>query len=315
MKQLLIIVLALITSSCCNAKKMALNSSEKIYQNNFVTVDKISETTKDSITQTIEVKDKKNNVIAEVDTYKEANQVIANNSKKTDTIAYLTLPPKPPKQDSLATFSHGRWNTLLEKHVSDQGNVNYLQFKSDKTILAVYIDALSENVPTDSWSKQEKLAYWINTYNALTVDLILRNYPIKSIKDIKDPWKQRLWKLGNKWYNLDEIEHQILRKMDEPRIHFAIVCASYSCPKLQNKAFTAEHLETQLTNATKEFLSDTKRNEISENSLKLSKIFRWFDNDFKQNGSLIDFINTYTTTNISEDAKISYKDYNWDLND
>ena len=77
------------------------------------------------------------------------------------------------------------------------------------------------------------LAFWMNAYNALTIDLILRNYPVDSIKDIKNPWDQRLWKLGDKWYNLNQIEHDILRKMDEPRIHFGIVCASFSCPKLQ----------------------------------------------------------------------------------
>jgi hypothetical protein len=102
--------------------------------------------------------------------------------------------------------------------------------------------------------------------------------------------------------------------MDEPRIHFAIVCASYSCPKLQNKAFYAENLEEQLTNATKEFLNDFERNEISENDLKLSKIFQWFTKDFKQNGSLIDFLNKYSDIQISETAKIKYKDYNWNLN-
>ncbi|WGD33559.1 DUF547 domain-containing protein [Olleya sp. YS] len=315
MKQLLIIVLALITSSCCSAKKITQESSKQIPENTFVTVEDIPETDNNSISQTVEVKDENNNIIAEVDTHEEAKQVLVNNSLKTDTISYVSHPPKPPKQENTLSINHSRWNTLLQKYVSEQGHVNYQKFKNDKTSLALYIDTLSENVPTDDWSRAEKLAYWINAYNALTVDLIVKNYPIESIKDIKDPWEQRLWKLGNKWYNLDEIEHKILRKMDEPRIHFAIVCASYSCPKLQNTAFTAENLDAQLTNATKEFLSDTKRNEITKNKLKLSKIFRWFDDDFKQNGSLIDFINTYTTTNISEDAKISYKDYNWDLND
>ncbi|MDC1365318.1 DUF547 domain-containing protein [Algibacter sp.] len=122
-------------------------------------------------------------------------------------------------------------------------------------------------MPNDSCTKEDKLAYWINAYNVLTVDLILRHYPIKSIKDIKKPWDQRYWKLGDKWYNLNEIEHQILRKMNKPRIHFAIVCASFSCPKLQNKAFEPANLYTQLSNATKSFLSDSKRNSISENNI------------------------------------------------
>ena len=143
----------------------------------------------------------------------------------------------------------------------------------------------------------------------------MHHYPIKSIKDIKNPWKQRLWKTANLNYNLDEIEHDILRKMNEPRIHFAIVCASISCPKLKNQAYTADLLETQLTKATKEFLADNTKNEIAKNELKISKIFKWFSKDFETNGTVIDFINQYTTIKISKDAKINYKGYNWDLNE
>ena len=166
-----------------------------------------------------------------------------------------------------------------------------------------------------SLEKGAQLAFWINAYNAFTVDLIIKHYPVTSIKEIKNPWKQRLWKLGNKTYSLEEIEHDILRKMNEPRIHFAIVCASYSCPKLQNKAFIAEDLETQLTTATKEFLADKNRNEISENSIELSKIFSWFSKDFTENGTLIEFLNQYSIVQISPNAKKRFKDYNWALNE
>jgi len=212
-------------------------------------------------------------------------------------------------------FNHNLWTELLQTHVSKNGDVDYKSIKKNDSKLQKYINSLSKNVPNDAWSKEEKLAYWINAYNALTVDLILRNYPVKSIKDIKNPWKQRLWKLGDNMYDLDEIEHDILRNMNEPRIHFAIVCASYSCPKLQNKAFTADNLDKQLTNATKEFLADTNRNEISENSITISKIFDWFSKDFTKNGSLIDFLNLYTDVTISPNAKKRYKDYNWALNE
>ena len=102
--------------------------------------------------------------------------------------------------------------------------------------------------------------------------------------------------------------------MDEPRIHFAIVCASVSCPKLQNTAFTASNLDEQLTNATKEFLADTSKNELSEDNIKISKIFKWFKKDFEKNGSLIDFLNQYSDITISASAKKSYTDYNWNLN-
>jgi hypothetical protein len=103
--------------------------------------------------------------------------------------------------------------------------------------------------------------------------------------------------------------------MDEPRIHFAIVCASISCPKLQNYAFTATDLETQLTDSTKAFLADTDRNIITEDHLKLSKIFQWFTKDFKQYGSVVDFVKAYTEININAKAKTTYLDYNWNLNE
>ena len=212
-------------------------------------------------------------------------------------------------------LDHKLWSELLSKHVSESGEVNYKSFKKDSVKLKDYISYLSKNTPSNGATKNEKLAYWINLYNALTVDLIVRNYPIKSIKDIKNPWKQRLWETANLSYNLDEIEHDILRKMNEPRIHFAIVCASISCPKLQNKAFKAKTLDTQLTKATKTFLANNTKNEITKNQLKLSKIFKWFSKDFETKGTVIDFINLYTSTTISKDAKINYKDYNWNLNE
>ncbi|WP_295834242.1 DUF547 domain-containing protein [uncultured Winogradskyella sp.] len=213
---------------------------------------------------------------------------------------------------------HFLFDELLKKYVSDNGNVDYEGFKNSREKLLGYISILQNTFPKlDKLkpSKEQKLAYWINAYNALTIDLILQNYPLKSIKDIDKPWDQRLWKFGNKWLNLNDIEHQILRKMDEPRIHFAIVCASFSCPKLQNTAFTVSDIETQLTTATKEFLDDSTKNYISQNNLRLSKILKWFAKDFKTNGSLIDFLNKYTEIEISSKAKKSFKDYNWDLND
>jgi len=147
------------------------------------------------------------------------------------------------------------------------------------------------------------------------VDLILRHYPTKSIKDIKKPWDQRYWKLGDKWYNLNEIEHEILRKMDEPRIHFAIVCASFSCPKLQNTAFEAADLDAQLTLATKTFINDPKRNTLTPNKIEISKIFSWFAKDFGGSGNIINYINKYADIKIPNNTSKRFKDYDWALND
>ncbi|MBT7305644.1 MAG: DUF547 domain-containing protein, partial [Bacteroidetes bacterium] len=164
-------------------------------------------------------------------------------------------------KDSLykEVFDHSGFNALLQKNVSAEGKVNYKAFKKDRTVLRMYLHALGRKTPTENWSKQEKLAYWINAYNAMTIDLIIRNQPIGSIKDIDNPWKQSLWKLGGDIYNLDTIEHQILRKMEDPRIHFAINCASFSCPTLLNEAYTAAKIEDQLQSATRRFVNDTQR--------------------------------------------------------
>lgn len=242
---------------------------------------------------------------------------------KTRVVKVKTIaPPSSPKSENIIEdhktkedFDHSVLNELLSNHVSSTGKVDYTGFMADRKTLRSYINSLGNNMPTDSWTRESKLAYWINAYNAMTIDLILRNPGIKSIKDIKNPWSRRLWKLGTTWYNLDEIEHQILRKMNEPRIHFAIVCASVSCPKLQNKTFTALDLDNQLTKATREFLSDPTKNYLSYNKLELSKIFKWFSKDFNQDQTMIDFLNAYSDIEIWQKASIRYKNYDWNLND
>lgn len=211
--------------------------------------------------------------------------------------------------------NHARWNSLLQKNVLKNGNVNYKGFQKDSKELKLYLNELSSNAPTKSWSRNATLAYWINAYNAYTVQLILNNYPTKSIKDIKDPWSKKFISIGAKKYSLEEIENDILRKMNEPRIHFAINCASVSCPELLNEAFTESKMEKQFVMVTKNFINDKTKNTISANKIEVSKIFDWFAADFKSKGDVIDFLNLYSTTKISSNAKISYKNYNWNLND
>ncbi|TYA53110.1 DUF547 domain-containing protein [Formosa maritima] len=207
------------------------------------------------------------------------------------------------------------WNEFLQKHVNNSGDVNYKSIIKNQRLLLNSLNDFSKNQPNNSWSKEEKLAYWINAYNAFTIKLIIDKYPIKSIKDIKKPWEEKFIPIEKQLMSLNEIEHNILRKLDEPRIHFAIVCASKSCPKLLNEAYTPSKLDHQLTIATEEFLSDNTKNNVSEDNIKLSKIFKWFSEDFTQNGSLIDFLNQYSKIEISPKANRSFLDYNWDLNE
>jgi len=213
------------------------------------------------------------------------------------------------------SINHSKWNSLLQKNVSKAGNVNYKGFEQDSKQLQAYLAELAGNVPNKSWSKNATLAYWINAYNAYTVQLILNNYPTKSIKDIKDPWGKKFFTLGTKKYSLEEIEHEILRKMNESRIHFAINCASFSCPNLLNEAYTEAKLDEQLTAAAKRFINDSTKNTITSSKIEISKIFDWFEVDFEQKGSVIDYLNQYSTVKINSKAKVNYKDYNWSLNE
>ena len=301
MKYTILLCITLFVCSCCGTKKVIESqpkTSEEIVQVVTPSIPEIPEVPEPSKELEVETE-----VAEEIEVEIEETPIIPQPEDIVENI------------EIAEAFNHSSFNDLLQNHVSSSGNVNYNGFKANRTALGNYISDLGDNMPKNAWSKNDKLAYWINAYNAMTIDLILRNPKVKSIKDIDKPWDQRLWKLGEKWYNLDEIEHQILRKMDEPRIHFAIVCASVSCPKLQNEAFTASNLDSQLTNATKEFLSDSSRNNLSKSSVKLSKIFKWFAKDFKQNQSLIDFLNKYSDIDISQNATKSYMNYNWDLND
>jgi len=223
-----------------------------------------------------------------------------------------------------APIDHSGWTALLQEHVNEDGWVDYEGIVRDSDKLSLYLNTLESNHPNpETWSKEERLAYWINAYNAFTVKLIVDNYPVESIKDIKKgiPFISSVWdiefiRIEGQNYTLNNIEHGILRpKFEEPRIHFAINCASYSCPVLRSEAYTADRLEDQLTEAAKLFISDTRRNQISSDTPQLSKIFSWFKGDFTNGRTLIEFVNQYSETQIRNKSNIEFLDYDWKLND
>ncbi|MFN3800336.1 DUF547 domain-containing protein [Belliella pelovolcani] len=222
--------------------------------------------------------------------------------------------------------SHELFDQLLKKHVTKEGMVDYQGFIKDKARLNQYCDLLSKNAPDrKSWSEAEQLAYWINAYNAFTIKLIVDNYPVKSIQDlhpkIKIPlintvWHIKFFQIGGQDASLDEIEHKILRKeFEEPRIHFAINCASFSCPPLLNEAFVPARLDAQLDKVAVAFINDLKRNKINRDKVEISKIFSWFKGDFTKNGDIIDYLNQYSKVKINPKAKVTYLDYDWSLNE
>ena len=221
---------------------------------------------------------------------------------------------------SLQNFAQEKiWDELLQKNVDKNGWVNYEGFKNDSIKLNKYIAYLAKTNPNDGWSKNKIKAFWINSYNAYTIKLILNHYPLTSILDIKqknkNAWEIPFVKAGKKTYTLNHIEHEILRKeFNDPRIHVGVNCASISCPALPNKAFTEKNIDDLLTKAMTNFVNDKNRNTITNDKLELSQIFNWFQEDFTQQSDLITFINQYSNIKVNTSATIVYKEYNWNLN-
>jgi hypothetical protein len=230
---------------------------------------------------------------------------------------------KKKVSDSLPV-SHHLWDSLLQEHVSSEGWVDYNGFRRDSIQLNRYLNTLGRHHPNqENWSREAQIAYWINAYNAFTVSLVAENFPVRSIKDIRkglsfvnSVWDIKFIEIEDRTYDLNNIEHKILRRQfDEPRIHFAINCASVSCPKLNNRAYKAEKLNEQLDQAAISFLNDPLRNRVSYNRLELSRIFSWFKGDFTENGmTLTEFVNQYIDPPISPDTKIDFLEYDWSLN-
>ena len=234
---------------------------------------------------------------------------------------------------SMDQVNHATWDALLKRYVDENGNVAYAQWQKsaqDTQALDAYLAALSAADPRSRASREAQLAFWINAYNAVTVRGILREYPTTSIRNHTakvfgyNIWKDLLLTVGGQAYSLDQMEHEVLRKMGEPRIHLAIVCASRSCPRLLNEAYTAEKLNEQLTINTKAFFANPGNFQFDpgRRQMHLSSILKWFGEDFG-NGQAAQLrsIAPYLPTRQAYDAalanavSVSYLDYDWGLND
>ena len=218
---------------------------------------------------------------------------------------------------------HSLYARLLFRHVHD-GRVDYDGFKTDEAMLDQYLQKSAQVVP-ESLEQHEAMAFYINLYNAWTIKLILSKYPdLKSIKDLgglfNSPWKKALVKLSGRTVTLDHIEHDILRpKFKDPRVHFAINCASNGCPPLAPFPYTGERLEEQLDAAVRAFLNNPDSNYLEGNNLHVSRIFKWFGEDF--NNDVIGFFRRYADDDLKKrldekkgKLRISYLDYDWSLN-
>lgn len=224
--------------------------------------------------------------------------------------------------------NHRLWNEILQKHTKMQKRqvlVNYKGIKQDPTNLNDYLKKLSGVRKTEfkRWSSDERLAFLINAYNAFTVKLVVDNYPVNSIKEIApwytNPWKMTFIDLLGEEVHLDHIEHVLIREnFDEPRIHFAVNCASLGCPSLFQKAFIGEKLDRQLEAATKHFILNNHKNDFDNKSGKLlvSRVFKWYSEDFEKSHTTIEkFIRKYIAISEEKEIGLEYLDYNWSLND
>lgn len=249
-------------------------------------------------------------------------------------------------QTAAYDHTHGAWTALLKKHVvllnqARASQLRYAAMVSDRAVLKSYLATLAAVTPMafQAFGKGQQLAFLINAYNAATVELILTRYPdLASIKDIgglfSNPWKQKSVPLLGTLMSLDQIEHDTLRargRYDDPRIHFAVNCASIGCPMLREEAYVAERLDAQLDEQARRFMADRSRNRWNSERqrLEVSKIFDWYGEDFKLGHqgitSLAVFMSRHAETLAdapadrerirSLKAEITFLDYDWKLND
>jgi hypothetical protein len=254
-------------------------------------------------------------------------------------------------EETKRVFSYDDYAAVLKDHVDDKGMVNYKKLKAAPQRLNALITAMSKVQPNsyDRWNKEEKIALWLNAYNAFTLKALINNYPIKSsffrsriypknsIRQIPGVWSKIKFNVMGRDLTLDHIEHEILRKkFDEPRIHMAMVCAAMGCPPLLNKPYIAQRLSEQLDERIRRFLANPAKFRIDRNTgvVYLSPIFKWFKGDFvnkyapdknisrygKEVSAVLNFIAGHLEQPdrkylLAGDFKVKYLKYDWSLNE
>ena len=237
------------------------------------------------------------------------------------------------QQVSMDAIKHQSWDKLLKKYVDVNGLVDYRSWKAsgtDMSELDAYLRALSTANPKVRASRESQLAFWINAYNAVTVRGMLKEYPTSSIRNHTakslgyNIWHDLLLTVGDKGYSLDQIEHKILRPMKEPRIHFAIVCASTGCPRLINEAYVSSKLDEQLRVNSEDFFSRKQNFQFDEQSgtMHLSEILSWFGEDFGRNqAEQLRTMSKWLPTKAAQRGaaqnavRVKFLEYDWSINE
>lgn len=328
MKLAYLLLFSLFIISCSTEKKEIDTSNPNNIENNIDSTFISDSITEKEIIESIDKELAKDSTLPEIHYFgdkKEAKKAKVVEAAIVETLETTPIVTEPIKEKTpepviqIRAEIHKPWDDLLKKHISSSGKVNYEGFVKDKDELLKYIKELqSFHKDVSSWGKNKRLAYWINIYNAVTVKLITDNYPLKSIQDLNGgkAWDLKLIDLGGVSYTLNVIENKIIRpKYNEPRIHFAVNCAAKSCPKIMNRAWTEDNIQRYLEKQTKSFVANTTENKISANKVELSKIFDWYKVDFGgDNTKLIEFINKYSDVKVNEKATVTFKEYDWELN-
>lgn len=240
---------------------------------------------------------------------------------------------EPHDPDNPAQVDHRIWDFFLRRYLRqpDDGiaRLAYAEVDTENRLkLSVYLSNL-QRTPIRGYSRAEQRAFWINFYNAATVKLILDRYPVRSIRDIditpglfaKGPWGARRLKADGQTVSLDDIEHRILRPIwKDPRIHYAVNCASLGCPNLAPRAFTAENTEELLEAGARDYVNHPRGARLENGKLIVSSIYEWFKADFGGNDAgVIDHLIRYAhpplKAQLADIRKISDDEYDWSLND
>lgn len=243
--------------------------------------------------------------------------------------------PRWAEHDASSTqeLDHGAWQRFLETYLASRGDdLNVIDYgrvsSADQAALSGYVDALAAT-PITRFNRNQQLAYWINLYNALTTKVVLDHYPVDSIRDIKispglfksGPWDKELLTIEGEPLTLNDIEHRILRPIwKDPRIHYAVNCASVGCPNLQSRAFTAANTETLLNKAARDYINSSRGVKITDTRIQVSSIYKWFREDFgTSDQDVINHLQQYAQpqlkTALSGISRIADDYYDWSLND
>lgn len=326
-----ILLISLLFSCGAEDKQTGLEivSNENTYSENSVETNNTNHTTKENTREKdVSVENKTTDKTIETINSQQKSDTDAEETPDPEKVAEPQIDleamgpisedeePEPTEVETETKIElHELFNDVLSTYVSSAGKVNYKGLKSNSAKLNQYLDKLQNNPVQKEWSDNKKLAYWINAYNAFTIKRILDNYPLKSIMNLDGgkTWDVKWIKLGDKTYSLNMIEHEIIRpQFNDARIHFAVNCAAKSCPPLFNKAYTEENVDRYLEQRTTAFINNSNYNTINTHSLKLSRIFDWYGEDF---GNLISYLNKFSKTTIAKDAEVEFKEYDWSLNE